>query len=1075
MDKPRLIEHAFPLKQASLDSVHEKNVRHGHISTLHIWPARRPLAACRAALIATLLPDPEDPRMRKEILEKLGGKVVEKIERKKMPSGKIVENIKEETVGGILHWKRETEDKETVDWFREEIRKAYGGRAPKVLDPFAGGGAIPLEAMRLGCEVTAIDINPVAWFILKCTLEYPQKLAGQRRPLPDFILKDRDFMQAFFKAQGLNGALLRTQLEKLGLGENSQPFLNNFQIEEPLLEADLAWHVRAWGKWVLNQARKDLAKCYPTYADFEPLKKSGREYQKREMKLVPLRDDGTPDLDALNAEFDKKYLEDSTNPRWVAKPTVAYLWARTVKCKNCRATVPLLKTRWLCKKANKRVLLTMEPTKDKRRVLFGVQNDVPIRGGNAAQRREHDKRIGIGTMSKSGVTCLCCSTIITMEDIRLEGKSGKIGAVITSVIVDGVKGNEYMPPKTPKAEFLEAQKAISPSLGVLDRLSIDSPMRPASTRSISCHLYGVKSFSDLFTPRQVGSLTQIGWKIHSAYLEMKNKGYPVDWLKALGSYLSLSFDRLLAFNCVNVRWKPDAEAVVDAFSRFSISLLWDFAESQPVGDRAGSWKLCYERIATALDNYSFLQQQVKEPKIIQTSAADLDLEKTYNLIITDPPYYQAISYADLSDFFYVWLRGVLPFTSNQFTSTLTPKASEIVQHIREDKDRAIEKEKYEEGMFEAFRRGCKSLKEDGRYVCVFAHKDPVAWETLVSAMIRAGLVVTASWPIQTEMHSRQRASSTASLASSVWLVCKKRPLTARPGWDNKVLEEMRENITTRLRDFWDAGIRGPDFVWAATGPALEAYSKHPVVKKANEPGKLMDVSEFLRQVRRMVVDFVVGRVLPHDGESEEVSGLDDVTTYYLLHRHDFGMNDAPAGPCILYAVSCGLTDGALVDQFDILAKTGGRSSPEIDEEESSDEEIGGGTGSTLRLKQWHQRRRQSMGYDPAVDSAKAQAKTAQMTFFPVTENEKSAQRREIPLIDQVHRLMHLWKAGDLIKVDDYLDSRALLRNNTFHQFLQAIVELAGAGSEERSILESISNHLKARGVSFEDRQEKFFK
>jgi len=357
-DKPRLIEHAFPLKQASLDSVHEKNVRHGHISTLHIWPARRPLAACRAALIATLLPDPGDPKKRKELVEKIGGRVVEKIERKKMPSGKIVENIKEETVGGILHWKRETENKETLDWFREEIKKAYGGRAPKVLDPFAGGGAIPLEAMRLGCEATAIDINPVAWFILKCTLEYPQKLAGQKRPLPDFILEDCDFMEAFFKSQGFKGAVLRTQLEKLGLKENKQFVLENFHGGDPLLEADLAWHVRAWGKWVLNQARKDLAKYYPTYADFEPLKDYGQKYKKKKMKLVPLKkEDGTPDINALNAEFDKKYLEDKTKPRWIAKPTVAYLWARTVKCKNCRATVPLLKTRWLCKKTNKRVLL----------------------------------------------------------------------------------------------------------------------------------------------------------------------------------------------------------------------------------------------------------------------------------------------------------------------------------------------------------------------------------------------------------------------------------------------------------------------------------------------------------------------------------------------------------------------------------------------------------------------------------------------------------------------------------------------------------------------------------------------
>jgi putative DNA methylase len=219
-DRPRLIERAFPLKQASLDSVHEKNVRHGHISTLHIWPARRPLAACRAALIATLLPDPGDPEERRRLIERIGGRVVPKIEKKKV-NGRTVEVEREETVGGILHWGRESSP--DLQFFRDEIRKAYGGRAPRVLDPFAGGGAIPLEAMRLGCEVTAIDINPVAWFILKCTLEYPQKLAGQKRPLPDFVLKDREFMESFLKAQGLKGATLRTQLERLGLGEEGGP------------------------------------------------------------------------------------------------------------------------------------------------------------------------------------------------------------------------------------------------------------------------------------------------------------------------------------------------------------------------------------------------------------------------------------------------------------------------------------------------------------------------------------------------------------------------------------------------------------------------------------------------------------------------------------------------------------------------------------------------------------------------------------------------------------------------------------------------------------------------------------
>lgn len=192
-DGSRLIEAAFPLRQASIDSLHEKNVRHGHISTLHIWPARRPLAACRAALIATLLPDPGDPDERKGLVERLAGRLVERVETRKV-AGKEVEVRREETEGGILHWGRESGP--DLGWFRDEIRKAYGGRAPVVLDPFAGGGSIPLEAMRLGCEALAIDLNPVAWFILKCTLEYPHRLAGKTWPLPEFALELPGFVHS---------------------------------------------------------------------------------------------------------------------------------------------------------------------------------------------------------------------------------------------------------------------------------------------------------------------------------------------------------------------------------------------------------------------------------------------------------------------------------------------------------------------------------------------------------------------------------------------------------------------------------------------------------------------------------------------------------------------------------------------------------------------------------------------------------------------------------------------------------------------------------------------------------------
>ncbi|NUM37482.1 MAG: hypothetical protein HUU50_23350 [Candidatus Brocadiae bacterium] len=221
---------------------------------------------------------------------------------------------------------------------------------------------------------------------------------------------------------------------------------------------------------------------------------------------------------------------------------------------------------------------------------------------------------------------------------------------------------------------------------------------------------------------------------------------------------------------------------------------------------------------------------------------------------------------------------------------------------------------------------------------------------------------------------------------------------------------------------------------------MEAYSKYPVVKKANEPGQILSVAEFLCHVRRMVVDFVVGRVLSAEG-NEAIVSLDDVTTYYLLHRHDFGMQDVPGGVCILYAISCGLSDRALSDQYDILAKTGGKETEDAEEGDEESEEAPEGTGSKVRIKAWSQRKRKGMGYENNAGTP-------------------------IPLIDQVHRIMHLWKEGDVVKVEEYLEKRGLKRLAIFPKFLQALIELSENSSEERSLLETISNHLIAKGKKY---------
>ena len=1091
-DKTRLIEVAFPLKQASLDSVNEKNVRHGHISTLHIWPARRPLAACRAALIATLLPDPGTPEKRAELIEKIGGRVIEKIERKKMPSGKIKEIVKEETVGGILHWGRDTENKETLDWFRAEIKKAYGGRAPKVLDPFAGGGSIPLEAMRLGCEVTAIDINPVAWFILKCTLEYPQKLAGQKQPLPDFILKDRDFMEAFFKSQGLNGVTLRTQLEKVGFGEdeNKAGRQKTFDVgmAKVPLDAGLAWHVRAWGKWVLAKARKDLAKFYPTYADFEPLK-PGKKYDPQPMKLVPMKGDGTGDIDALNAEFDDTHLENKQNARWVAKPTVAYLWARTVKCKNCRATIPLLKTRWLCRKPKKRILLTMTPNERKTAVFHGIQRDVPLHGGNAAQRREHDRKLSRATMSRAGAWCPCCgqpgTVAMQMESIRQDGLAGRIGTTMVAVVIDGTHGKEYRIPTREEADLdCEALNELPDAFRDVP-FGIPEERTPAgggrgAGRAFSVHGYGATQWRDLFTARQLLASAKFVNHIRRAHDMMSDAEYPKDWADAMLCYTTSTFDKLIDHSSAVCSWNVQNEQVRQVFTRFALPFNLDFVEVVTTAERCGAFLSMLDSTFAAVSTLErIVPHGLNSPHIHAQSAIAHASEARYDVILTDPPYYDAIPYSDLMDFFYIWVRRILhdrlSGSERLFLNDLGPKwdhdnrDGELVDdESRHGGDRAASRTAYEDGMLRSFAACRDALQANGRLVVVFANKNPDAWETLVAAVIRAGFVVDGSWPIQTERAARTRSLSSAALASSVWLVCKKRSEAARPGWDNRVINEMREQVGTMLHEYWDAGIRGPDFVWAATGPAMEAYSKHPVVKKANDPGKLMEVSEFLRHVRRIVVDFVVGRVLSHNGEAESVSGLDDITTYYLLHRHDFKMEDAPIGACILYAISCGLSDKDLADRHDILARTGkkGASAEDDGETASEDEDTGKGGGSTVKLKTWKQRTRSGMGYDPAWDSAKARQNHERETPKLFDDDESAMQtQHEVPLIDQVHRLIHLWKAGDVSKVDSYLDTRGLRRSQLFAQVLQALIELAEQGSEERSLMESISNHLRASGMA----------
>lgn len=1052
-DYSRLIEHAFPQRQASIDSVHEKMCHQGHIKGIHIWPARRPLAAARAALLATLLPDPGTPEGRKELCEKIGGKLTTVRDKEG--------RVKEITEGGILRWKRETENRATLDWFQHEILKANGGVSPKVLDPFSGGGAIPFEAMRLGCDATAIDINPVAWFILKCTLEYPQVLAGQNHPLPDFILSDREFMECFLKeVKGFKGAKLQKTLNALGHqtreGEYHQ---DEWDFEQAAanagigLEADLPWHVRAWGRKLLGEARKDLAHFYPTYAEWQPLIQ-GKAFEPQTSLLIEPDANGLASTDKLNEQLGEAYLHDKFNPRWLKKVTLAYLWARTVTCKNCRAVIPLLKSSWLFRKADKRVRLIVERDSTGTGVEYHIEHNVPERGGNPAQRRENDKKLGAGTMSRAGAQCPCCQAIMESDAIRYEARNGRIGSIMTAVVVNGPGGKEYRLPteherRVGHVDVADLRKIFSQiPFGMIDEPT--PKCGPGASRAFSVDQYGLDRWGQLFFNRQLLTIGSLVLGIRKMREECKHFNYSSIWQEAICAYLACALDKVCDYNSALVPWQTKSGKGSNTFNRWALPMKWDVVENAILDSDSGGFLPVLDWVTCPLTQTLFPAALGKRiPKVMLGSSIS-KLSGEYDAIITDPPYYDSIPYSDAMDFFLVWLRRMLgdlsPAYADAFKEPLGPKwdatASDgelIDDASRHQNDKTKSKQIYENGMARVFSACYSRLKENGRFVIVFANKQPDAWETLVSAIIRAGFVVAGSWPIATEMANRTRAMSSAALASSVWLVCRKRDPLAKVGWDSRVMAEMRENIAVQLREFWDAGIRGPDFVWAATGPAMEAYSKYPAVIKANSPAKeLLSVKEFLDAVRRIVIEFVVGRVLHIESGTDR---LDSITSYYLLHRNDFGFEKAPAGACILYAVSCGLSDAELERTWN-LVKVKGSVLPELEDggEEVADEdaeEPEEASGGEFILRTWKERKEKRMGFE-------------------------SVGGREIPLIDRVHRLMHLWNDGDVRKVDDYLDEYVLRQNELFLRLIQSLIELSERGSDERTLLESLSNHLGAK-------------
>ena len=590
-----------------------------------------------------------------------------------------------------------------------------------------------------------------------------------------------------------------------------------------------------------------------------------------------------------------------------------------------------------------------------------------------------------------------------------------------AVVYQEEYGKEYRPPTQSEIEVAEgiSDQVLEAIAREIPYGIPNEPMPGPGTLGFTIPLYGFSKWSDLYTNRQLLALmTFVKWT-RLAQTKMEELEYPRIWSKAVAAYLALLINKVADYNCTCATWQPKDEAVGHLFVAARISMTWDYVETNIIGKSVSSYH-SHRTLQDQVLSRLFYWPHIGDPSV-SVNCGDVlgtTLPTNIDLIITDPPYYDAIPYADTSDFFFVWNKrnGFIPETFDSYAAdSLVPKERELIQHAaRFDGSEDAAKMYYALGMTKAFEKAHHAMSDEALLVIVFAHKEPEAWETLLEAIIKSGFTVTASWPIDTEKPNRVRGLDSASLATSLWLVCRKRPLNARKGHYSEVKREMQKRITERLRYFWDAGIRGPDFVWAAIGPALESYSRYKEVGRINK--QAFGVTEFLTEVRRIVTDFALGKIL--HGTSTEA--LDEWTRYYLMHRDYFRTKNAPVGEGILLAGAYGLSlDDLRTSQVGILKNVR--------------------SGNELKL----------LGHTERTSDRIGCVHTS----------------GRIPMIDIIHRVMKLWEANERAQINTYFHDHGLQESPLFKAVVQALIETSSQGSSERSLLETLINYEPGEPVS----------
>ena len=776
--RKKLIEVALPLDEINYHAAREKSIRHGHPSTLHLWWARRPLAACRAVLFASLV---DDPSSRSEEFP-----TEEDQERERQ---RLFDLIKE-----LVKWEN-VNNEELLAKARKEILKSTDGNPPPVLDPFCGGGSIPLEAQRLGLEAHASDLNPVAVLITKAMIEIPPRFAGQPPVNPDA-------QDPLVQGQTWKGA------------------------------AGLAEDVRYYGKWMRDEAQKRIGYLYP------------------KVKLPKEHGGG-----------------DAT--------VIAWIWARTVKCPNpaCGARMPLVKSFWLSKKKGKKTWV--EPIVDRvnKRVQFEVKS------GDGIPRE--------GIVDRRGARCIVCNEVAPLAHVRTEGKAGRMDAQLMAIVAAGNRGRVYLAPSDEHVAI--AAKAVPHGVPETDL--------PEKALGFRVQLYGMTQHQDLFTQRQLTALT-----VFSDLVSETRERVEVDAIKAscgearayadaVATYLAFAGSKLGDRNSTLASWDVGSVSLRSTFARQALSMVWDYCETNPF-ESMGGFDGAIGWITKSLVLFPTKPIGITH----QLDAAEKIVNLNQAMISTDPPYYDNIGYADLSDFFYIWLRRSLRRVyPDLFNLMLVPKAEELIATpYRFDGDKSKAEEHFLGGLSKAFHLMRRHAHPDYPMTIYYAFKQSerdkedggvasTGWETMLEGLLKAGFQITGTLPMRTELSNRPVASGTNALASSIVLVCRPRLDDATMATRRDFISDLRRELPGALRHLQEGNIAPVDLAQAAIGPGMAVFSQYSQVLEAD--GNPMRV--------RTALQIINAELDAHFAEQE--GDLDPDTRFCTAWFEQHGMAEAAFG------------------------------------------------------------------------------------------------------------------------------------------------------------------------------------